>query len=328
MYRLNSNELCEIKNICNTWLIHKNNKLNSGKLDIFYQCYKGIDFSSVIKAFSDRLKTINWQFTKSEEVSGSICFFGGVATSVLNYGYIKEIEGLFTFAVCYMLIDHFLDNEAVSDSDKLLFIKEIYQFIITGVKNDNLMVQAVGDRYLELINRVPKCREFFIKLFISELEGYKIEKTNTFTRNDYSKSSDEKGGLTSLCIASIIGLPTDEKNHEVGALIQKVDNLLDIEDDKAAGIYTLARYDLDNGNLDRYLYETMIRIKDLSPIYNVFKIILLLGLILGIHDHPGCISNSLNEIIKNYDIFEGTSKNKLIEWFHSKLGEYMKNNDL
>lgn len=330
MRSLNQEELEEIQNICNTWLVHKHDKVNSRKIDDFYNHIKTIDFSSVIRSFYDRLKTIKWKFTKSEEVSGSICFFGGAVTSILNFGYIKEIEGLFTFAVCYMLVDHFLDNETVSDEEKTKFIREIYQFILTGVKNDNLMVQAVGDRYLQLIDRVPESRKYFIKLFISELEGYHVQKKSDLKRDDYLRVAEEKGGFTSLCIASIIGL--DIKNDDIknddsfnlGSLIQTpCDDILDIEDDRAAGIYTLVRYEIENRNLDRYLYESIKKIYNLSPVYNIFKIILLIGIILGIHDNPGCITIELNNIVKNYDIFEDTSKSKLIEWFHEKFSNYM-----
>jgi len=107
-----------------------------------------------------------------------------------------------------------------------------------------------------------------------------------------------------------------------------VDNHVDIKDDKAEGIYTLARYDLENKNMDRYIYESMKKIDNLSPVYNVFKIILLSGAVLGVHDNPGSVSNSLNNIIQQYNIYEETSKDKLVEWFHEKLGNYIKENDL
>lgn len=331
---LTSDELNEIEIICNKWLWSKSDNLNSTRLNILYDYFKKADFTSVIKAFSDRLKTVPWKFSKSEEVSGSICFFGGVMTSILNYGYIEEIEGLFTFAVCYMLIDHFLDNSEITNEDKVKCIKEIYSFIVSGEKNENLMVKAVGDRYLDLIKRVPKSREFFIKLFQSELKGVLVQKSTKLSREEYLKAAEEKGGMTALCIASIIGLNIKEENgnyenddsYRYGKITQYVDDLLDIKDDTAEGIYTLTRYDLEKKNLDRYIYETIKEIDILSPIYNVFKIILLSGIILGVHDNPGSVSDSLNKIIQKYNIYENTSKEKLIEWFHQKLGDYIKEN--
>jgi hypothetical protein len=62
--------------------------------------------------------------------------------------------------------------------------------------------------------------------------------------------------------------------------------MLDIDDDKELGIYTLIRYDIENKNVDQYIYETCVLIENLSSNYNFFKPILLTGIILSIHDHP------------------------------------------
>ena len=320
--KLNSDELQEIKSICDTWLF--SNNIKNKNTNLLYEYCKGIDFNPVIKAFTSRLQTINWKFSKSEEVSGSICFFGGVVTSLLNYGYIKEIEGLFTFAVCYMLIDHFLDNTENTDIEKDECIRDIYNFVVLGEKNNNKLVLAVGDRYLDLIKRVPESREYFIKLFQSEIRGVTIQRSSIFERDVYLKIAEEKGGLTSLCIASILGLEMDnDNNYNLGLLIQMTDDSLDIQDDIALGIYTLARYDIDHGNLDRYIYENIVKINNLSPVYNLFKIILLSGMILGVHDNPNSITDSLKDIIKEYDVYEGTSKDELIQWFYGKLSDYI-----
>lgn len=325
---LNSGELGEIKTICDKWLWRKNDEIVNKNMDTLFNYCKLLNFHSIINAYKTRLEKIPWKFTKSEEVSGSICFFGGVVTSLLNYGHIKEIEGLFTFAVCYMLIDHFLDDEKNTKEEKDKCIKEIYEFISTGIKNSNRLVMAIGDQYLELIHRVPRCKEFFLKLFQSELKGLKVQNNQNLTREDYLRAAEEKGGYTSLCIASIIGLEINQDNYGLGSLIQTpCDDLLDIKDDETSGIYTLVRYDIDHGNLDRYLYESFKKIDNLGPVYNFFKVILMSGIILGIHDNPGCISESLNEVIKTYDVYTGTSKEKLIEWFYNKLSEYCQESD-
>ncbi len=325
---LSKAELEEIKLICDRWLPPKHDKMKYKTLNTIYTHFKNINFNPVIKAFTERLNKIPWEFSKSEKVSGSICFFGGVITSLLNYGYIEEIEGLFTFAVCYMLIDHFIDDINNSDEEKSECIKDIYNFIMHGEKSHNKLIQAVADRYLDLINRKPNCRKYFIKLFLSEAKGLAVQKNSNLPREDYLKIAEEKGGLTSLCIASIIGLEADEENNFIlGSLIQVVDDIEDIQDDMAAGIYTLARYDMDHGNLDGYLYDSFKKIDNLSPIYSVFKIILMSGIILGVHDNPGSVSDSLYDVIKKYNIYFNTSKDELIEWFYEKLADHVDEND-
>ena len=141
-------ELKIVKEICNTWLFTKHMIDKSETLDSLYFKVKDVDFTPIIKAFTSRLYTIPCKFSKSEQVSGSICFFGGVFTSLLNYGYIEEIEGLFTFALCYMLIDHFLDNKDISDLEKMNCMNEIYLFISQGKRSKNKLIDAAAERYL------------------------------------------------------------------------------------------------------------------------------------------------------------------------------------
>jgi len=322
MYKLvNSNDLDKIEKICETWLFKKNE--NNATLDEFYEKVKNIDFSGPIKAFTSRLSEIDCEFSKSEQVSGSICFYGGVFTSLLNYGYIENIEGLFTFALCYMLIDHFLDDKNISDEEKNESMRDIYLFIMNGEKTDNKLLNAGSDRYLKLIQENPKTKEYFIKLFKSELRGVNIQKNKNLDREIYLEIAEEKGGLTAAVIGSIIGLEDIEESMKLGALIQLTDDYLDIGDDTALEIYTLARYDLDNGNLDEYVIYTIKKIGELSNVYNFFKPILLLGIILGVND-TGNISEELNSILQKYNLFnENTSKDFLTEWFHYRLYEYI-----
>lgn len=316
-----------METVCDTWLFK--NKESNVTLNQLYLKARRLDFTPLIKAFTDRLDTIPIKFSKSEEVSGSICFYGGVFISLLNYGYIEEIEGLFTFALCYMLIDHFVDDDKIDNQEKDKTMKEIYLFITKGEKTNNKLLNAAADRYLELIQRVPKSKEYFIKLFNSEIEGVKVQNRKDLDRSVYLRIADEKGGLTASVIAAIIGLDDKaiQETYEMSSVIQMVDDFIDLKDDTDLGIYTLARYDIDNNNMDDYIRENIIKIGQLSSTYNFFKPILLLGLILGVHDNPNCVSETMNNFLKKYDIFsENTSKDSLVHWFHDKLYKYISSN--
>lgn len=321
---LTEKELNEIKEISERWLLEDLN--HNTTLNSIYQVLKEVDYSSVIKAFTDRLDEIPYSFSESEKVSGSICFYGGVFTSLLNTGKVEEVEGLFTFALCYMLIDHFLDDTKNSDTFKKQTMQEIASFLIYGKEvPGNKLIDAAKERYNKLIDRNPKTKDYLIALFKSELEGVKVSNSKELDRNTYKKIAWEKGGRTSSAIAQIIGLEnSEESSHFIcGSMIQFVDDLIDIQDDQDLNIYTLARYDLDRGTLDRYIYETMVEINKLDSIYNFFKFILLEGLILGIHDNPNSISLPLSNILKKYDHFGSTSKDYLNHWFHEKLYGYI-----
>ena len=316
----------QIDEICNKWLFKKSDFL---KLDSFYNHLKRADFTSLISAFRKRLDEVPYKFTKSETVSGSICFYGAVFTSLLNTGKIEQIEGLFTFALCYMLIDHFLDDVNNTDEQKKKNMKEVYEFLLNGDCNDNILINSAKERYLKLIE-ISGVKKALISLFESEIKGAKISSATTLSREEYKQIAKEKGGKTSLAIATIIGIndinQINNPHYICGSLIQYVDDILDIKDDENLGIYTLARYDIEHTNLDQYVYDVVLEIENLGSIYNFFKPILLMGIILGIHDNPNSVSNLLLNVLQKYDSFENYTKDSLNEWFHNKLYEYIEEN--
>ena len=64
--------LFKMEKVLEKWLFPKNTP--NVTLDTLYLQLKNNDFTPVIKAFTDRLETIPYSFSKSEQVSGSICF--------------------------------------------------------------------------------------------------------------------------------------------------------------------------------------------------------------------------------------------------------------
>ena len=163
-----------------------------------------------------------------------------------------------------------------------------------------------------------------MELFKSELKGVEIQRNCNLNRETYLQIAEEKGGRTALVIGVIIGLDNEKDSMELGALIQLVDDFIDLKDDENLGIFTLARYDFEKGNMDKYIHYTMKKIDDLTPVYNFFKPILMTGLILGVHDNKGCVSEELNEILSNYNHFtNNTSKDSMNDWFHEQLYKYV-----
>ena len=321
---LTKEELLEIEKIFQTWLFKFSDLDN--KIYNFYETLKNLDFSAPINSFTKRLASIPYTFSKSEEVSGSICYFGSIFTSLLNTGKIEQIEGLFTFALCYMLVDHFLDDNQIHKEEKKETIKELSDFLFLGKDSKNPLILAASERYHKLVTETPRCKKDILKLFESEIKGSIISSNQNLSREDYSNIVKEKGGGTSQAIASIIGLEDLEKENnihfQVGVCIQLVDDLLDIWDDTKLDIYTLARYDFSENNLDRYLYETVLKINELNSIYNFFKVILLSGCILASHKIE--IPKELKEIFQKYDFFsKDTDKDTLNDWFQQKLYEYI-----
>lgn len=333
---LSDTQLGEIKNMCENWLVPniKDDIPNTlmSQLEILYDLLAEIDFSPIVKAFSDRLKKVEYNFTKEEELSGSIVFMGGIITSLLHFGYITDLEGLFTFALTYLLIDHFLDDVNIGKLEKYENMLAVYNFI-EGKDNNitNPIIKAAADNYLSLIRRNPKCEPHLKALFISEIKGTIIQKNPKLSRETYRKIALEKGGLTGQAMASIIGIDVDndDSHYHLASCLQLEDDLQDQKCDSENGIYTLARYDFDHGNLDQYIYETFTSINQLPSVYNFFKVILLYLTLLGIHDHRSAVSYKILDIVENYIPFDQTtSKETINQFFSDKLFGYVDKNNL
>ncbi len=328
---LTINQLQEIREICEKWLIPniRNDISDSlmNDLEELYQLLEKIDFTPIVKAFSDRLDNIEYDFTQEEEISGSIVFMGGIITSLLHYGYISDLEGLFTFALTYLLIDHFLDNDNIPKTEKYENMIQVYNFIEgKDAQLNNPIIKAAADNYLKLIQRNPSCEPHLKALFKSEVKGMNIQRNPNLSRETYRQIALEKGGLTGKAMASILGLDVenDASHYDLSSCLQLEDDLQDQKCDTEDNIYTLARYDFDHGNLDEYIYETFISINNLVPVYNFFKIILLYLTLLGIHDHKSVISDELLEIVEKYIPFDSTtSKENINEFFKNKVFNYI-----
>ena len=325
-YDLNGDNqgLIQLERIFQKWLFTTEQQKS---LEDVYRGLAEIDFSGPINAFVNRLSQIDYTFAKSEQVSGAICFYGSVFVSLLNTGKIEQIEHLFTFALCYMLVDHYLDDMKNTEKDKAVIMEELQRFIQgRHQNNDNPLIQAAGKRYQKLIGDIPDVQGEIVKLFQAEWEGHQISKSKDHTREEYQRIALLKGSGTAKVIACIIGLELEPNDH-LGSLIQLVDDCLDVQDDTNLDIYTLARFDLENNNWDKYIYETVLEIEKLDKVYNFFKPILLMGLVLAVHDNPNSVTKELGEIIRKYDLFGRTDKDYLNEWFHDKLYYYIEKND-
>ena len=325
--KLSSHELKNIKDVLKKWAISKYQLQGKTTLNDLYKALSEMDFTPIINSFAKRLNEVSYRFTKSEQVSGSICFFGGVLTSLVNTGKIEEIEGIFTFSLCYMLVDHFLDNIDNSEKEKGQCMKDIVNLLLYDIESsDNKLINAAMDRYRILIKNNPDCKKYIIDLLKSELQGVTVSKNKNLKREEYKSIAEEKGGKTSLAISQIIRLKDDSIHYDCGKCIQLIDDFLDIKDDESLNIYTLARYDLDHNNLDRYVYDSIQEIDKLSSTYNTFKSILIGGLVLAINDNYKHVSTELLSCFEEYNIFgPENSKDSLNEWFHEKLYEYIEN---
>jgi len=315
------------------WVPAKSDKTNIHNLLLrLYTFSLGIDFSPALNQFRQRIKKINYDFAEGAESSGAICFFGSIIMSLLQLGYINNMEELFTFSSCYILTDHYLDDDTITMEKKISTIKQINSFIKKVGDGDEEMgqidspiIQAVADKYIEMVTKLPGSEKHLKELFRAEVKTMYLQTHDNLDRDTYLKICEWKGGLTCNAIQSLLGLEITDTEYTLGACIQLVDDMLDINDDIDLKINTIATYDYrEDGNLDRLLVYTVDRIDNMDRRYTFFKPILFLGLILAVHTNRDKYSP---EAIKTIDPFihysPSTTKDGLFSWFQYKLKPHL-----
>lgn len=314
------------------WIPAKSDRANAHNLLLrLYTFSLGIDFSPALNQFRKRIQEINYDFTEGAKSSGAICFFGSVIMSLLQLGYINNMEELFTFSSCYILTDHYLDDATITMEKKIKTIKQINIFIKNVGENtemeqiDSPLIRAVADKYIEMVTKIPGSEPHLKELFHAEVKTMYLQTHDNLDRDTYLDICEWKGGLTCNAIQSLLGLEITNSEYTLGACIQLVDDMLDINDDIHLNINTIATYDYQkDGNLDRLLIYTVNRIDEMENRYAFFKPILFLGLVLAVHTNRDKYSSEIIKIINPFIHYSpSTTKDGLFEWFQYKLEPHL-----
>lgn len=316
-----------LQTLLQQWVIPKfnigsNNENNESNeklkfnLSFIYTCLKRSDLSSFKNAFMERVKDLNYEFTPDVLSSGAVCFFGSILMSLTQLGYIKNIEELFTLASLYMILDNYIDDINISDLEKEHIIDEIKKVIkdpnidINFIKKP--IVRQISKRYISLVNKIPSAEPHLKSLFKSEIKSMYLQKNNDLDILEYYKLSEEKGGLTCCAIQSILGLEITEEEYKLGACIQLVDNILDLEDDLHDSINTEVSHYVQNfGCLNNVFTYTMSKIYNMKEKYNIMKPVLIISLIFGMNIHKEYVTPKLLKLLKPFMWLENISKDQI-----------------
>lgn len=311
------------------WVPAKNGTNSNNLLSEIYYFSLRVDFSSALNHFRNRIKEIKYNFVDGATSSGAVCFFGSIIMSLLQLGYVKNIDELFTFSSCYILLDHYLDDDTISLADKKEAIKQISSFINGNTsENNHEIIRTVAERYQRMVTKIPTAVEHLKALFQIEVESMHLQSNPNLTREQYLSICERKGGLTCVAIQALLELEVSSTDKILGEIIQICDDTADIEDDIAANIHTIATHDFKTkGNLDDLLIYCVDKIDELDNKYNFFKPILLLGLIFAVHINQDKYTPQMLEIIEPFIHYNpGTTKEKIVKWFQHKLVPHLENN--
>ena len=188
--------------------------------------------------------------------------------------------------------------------------------------NDPIL-EVIANIYYQLITNCPKVKEVIIKLFQSEIEGLDIQNNPNLSREQYYNIATKKGKYTMLVLQAIVDnddATISEASCQLGEIMQKIDDSLDVLSDKENGIYTIATHDLDKkGILDELWIDITKQIDSIDSQFNIFKI--LYGIFaMYIPDRlPKNYSTQLRMLTSPLNLFEVDGSSLLVETIMSEL---------
>ena len=318
----------------NRWIPSKSDDTESrSQLIQLYKLGLATDFSPIFRQFGNRIQDMKYDFLQSAITSGAMCFFASLVMSICQLGYINNIDELFTFAACYILTDHYLDDNKILMVEKVNTIRQINKFIdaVGPVKNsisfsDNIrinspIIRVVAKNYVNMVTNIPNSEQHLREVFHAEVKTMYLQTHSELDRNTYLEICEWKGGLFCNAIQAILGLDITLAEYDLGACIQLVDDIMDIEDDIKLGINTIATHDYRTyGNLDKLVVYMVNRIDKLDRKYTAFKTILYIGFTLAVHNNREKYSSKMLELMENFIYFKPTTtKKNMIVWLKDKI---------
>ena len=317
----------------NRWIPSKSDDTESrSQLIQLYKLGLATDFSPIFRQFGNRIQDLKYNFLQSVIASGAMCFFASLVMSICQLGYINNIGELFTFAACYILTDHYLDDNKILMEEKMNTIRQINKFIDTVSSTDNIIsdnditidspiIRVVAKNYEKMVTKIPNSEHHLREVFHAEVKTMYLQTHSELDRNTYLDICEWKGGLFSNAIQAILGLEITQAEYDLGSCIQLVDDIMDIEDDMSLGINTIATHDYHTyGNLDKLVLYMVNKVDKLDQKYTFFKPILYIGFTFAVHNNRDKYSNEMVELMENFIYFKPTTNKKnMIVWLKDNI---------
>jgi hypothetical protein len=279
-------------------------RLNQVRAELIDFSRIGLNTTSVHTELETNLDNL---MSEAALTSGSIAFYGSIGVSLFETGQVKDIDHLFYFTSLYMLTDHWLDDPKIKSQNKVAMARKLSDLVERPrLVGDHPVLAVMTDRLLKLIEAIPGSHEVLKDAFYAEMVSGMIQGQNNLSGDTYLKVCEWKGGAMLHSMQAICGVKPDRSGYILGACIQLVDDMHDIDEDIAEGIHTIATYvRKKHGNLDPLLFYTINLLEKLDAKHTIFK-----PFILGMTMHSVAIiphfSAELHEYCRPYFPFDRT----------------------
>jgi hypothetical protein len=140
-------------------------------------------------------------------------------------------------------------------------------------ESQNSILSRMMESYRFILEKRSISHQPLVSVFMTEVEGIEYQKNPNLSTEQYLDIAERKGATTAIAIQACLGLQTNDQIYNLGAIIQLLDDMIDVYEDMSNEINTVATDELTkNGNLDRLWCHTALRIGNIKDPFVLFKL--------------------------------------------------------
>jgi hypothetical protein len=245
-------------------------------------------------------------------VSGCAFYYASLLFIMHYPNWASYQRGAFLLNVLYILVDHYIDSIDITQATKQQALSQMYFILGNPAAIDTIEViddslYTITKVYVEFIQLHPSAQGALFELFNQEATGMIVQASDRCSRETYMTIAEKKGGCTLNVLHSIVTGSTRQSNevYEIGVCMQLLDDMLDVTDDIANKINTIATHDLQHdGHLDLLWTDTMRRILMLDSKFVIFIIVYTMLAMYIPGRVPSAFSENLRMYTSLFNLFE------------------------
>lgn len=253
-------------------------------------------------------------------ISATSCYFFSWLASFTFDG--VDTGRIIDIIRCYLYIDFIIDSGKYGDGDSA---KDFLECVKEIVKDDCINLGANNPLNPNLPKRWEKIMKFYRRMISSdtsqktlrnllvtrdllkiELESQSFQKNPNHSRESYLKMCRDKGEYSAIMIGTIIGVDLSVEDNlknfkSLGYVCQLLDDIVDVTEDREAGIHTIATHDLkEKGHLDELFTHTVEVIDSFDSPFILYKYAFLVVLTHVVSQPHKLFSSELQRIVDPY----------------------------
>lgn len=271
-----------------------------------------------VKMITPHLECISKSREPDCFASGAIFFFGCLFYIMHFPKWGDYLEDILLYNLLYILVDHYIDDVEMNPDIKKESIRQMWVLIqdpLSPIDVVDSVLEMIAKIYHQLITRRPKTKDLILKVFKAEIEGLKIQNNSNCTREQYLDMAIKKGGRSIEVLQGIVENEDEINDQQAflwGAILQLVDDSVDVISDIENEIHTIATHDLKTkGNLDD-LWIEIIKMIDSAERFIIFKILFSIFSVYLPGRYPKNYSEELFGKTNCVNLFEGCDSSTML----------------